>query len=147
LLISFGSGIPGVGVAPFGAAFILTFFGSGMPGVVPVTGKGVVESPGGSGWFAFAFVIAAFAFALVLVSPAEPQARLKLNAEQKITKRNFLDIKKYPHIFRHKNSCAGLNVASPGDGDGVQTGTGRYQTDFGRYIFVADMGEQLQKGL
>jgi hypothetical protein len=46
-----------------------------------------------------------------------------------------------------KNSCAGLKVASPGDGDGVQTGTGRYQTDFGRYIFVADMGEQLPNGI
>ncbi len=46
LLRVFGSGIPGVGVAPLGTR--LTSLGAGIPGVVLVEGgAGLAENPGG----------------------------------------------------------------------------------------------------
>jgi hypothetical protein len=50
-----GSGIPGVGVAPFGRLF--AFFGSGIPGVAFAEGGiGLVDNPGGK-LFASTFVL------------------------------------------------------------------------------------------
>jgi hypothetical protein len=129
----FGS-IPGIGVPPFGSEFILTTAAlAGMPGVFPETGSGLVVIPGGSGWLV-AVVLTALALAFPPVSVADPQARLNPKTAQNKTNKKFFNIKKILAVTKNKNSCAGLNVASPGDGDGVQTGTGRYQTDFGRYI-------------
>jgi hypothetical protein len=66
LPILLGSGIPGVGVVPLDVLFALTVFGSGIPGVeFAVKETGLVVNPDGIFIGAFALdVLTAFAFAL-----------------------------------------------------------------------------------
>jgi hypothetical protein len=72
------------------------------------------------------FVFAAvFAFGVDVLQAADAA-----RAAQMIASSVLIDIYKTPQF---KNSCAGLNVASLGDSDGFQTGTGRCQTEFGRF--------------
>jgi hypothetical protein len=53
-----------------------------------------------------------------------PEARIAVSNKTLVIKKIVL--------FKFKIACAGLKVASLGVSDGVQTGTGRYQTEFGR---------------
>ena len=81
--MSFGSGIPGVGVAPFGT---FAFAGAGIPGVAFAVGViGLAESPGGrllASTFCNPFpLVLLFEFATFeLVPPAPPQP-LRNNVE------------------------------------------------------------------
>ena len=86
------SGIPGVGVPPFGALLTLILAGSGIPGVVlPEGGTGLVENPGGR--FVELLVIT-IALAFVFVVAAELHAEFTaIKASIKINK-TFFDIKK-----------------------------------------------------
>lgn len=71
------SGMPGVGVAPFGT--LLAFFGSGIPGVVfPDGGIGLVDKPSGK-LFASTVTFPAPADWFVLVfDSAAPHAGIKI---------------------------------------------------------------------
>ena len=131
-LAFFGSGMPGVGVAPRGIFALAT---GGMPGVeFPVGTIGLAENPGGR-WLAltfcifttFALAFAPLAFEFVSTSPPHAAAN---TAETAVAAINILFINKIPSSFKH--SCAGSNVASLEVSDGVRTGTGRYQTVIGR---------------
>lgn len=84
-----GSGIPGVGVAPFGSLF--AFAGSGIPGVeLPDGWIGVVESPSGR-LFGSTFTAptpAAFALALAFESTElQPENR---TTKDKNKNKNFV---------------------------------------------------------
>src|SRR5690606_15207458 len=97
-----------------------------IPGMFPSGSIGFGERPSGrssGAMFTAAFAFAELAFAFSGTEPQPAPATTKIL--RKI--RPALHI-----IFHFKNSCAGLKVASPGGSDGVQTGTGRFQTEFGR---------------
>jgi hypothetical protein len=91
-VIFVGSGIPGVGVVPFGTLFALA--GSGIPGVVlPEGATGSVLNSGGKFvWLA----TAAFVFALAFVFGASVAVQAELIAIRASIKINkaFFDIKK-----------------------------------------------------
>ena len=121
-------------VAPFGFRTV-TF--AGMPGVVFADGgTGLVENSGGKLFasiliLALAGSVSAVAFALFTIDVfgAPPPQPTKMNAvEIKEIQITVLNISFISSDF--ENSCAGLKVASPEGSDGVQTGTGRYQTNY-----------------
>ena len=93
-----GSGMPGVGVAPFGTAVAL----AGIPGVeLAEGGIGLVESPGGK-LFGSMFTTAEllFRFTLTVGSAADPQAIFKPNAAETRTNNIFFDIKSNLIVFK-----------------------------------------------
>ena len=97
---SAGSGIPGVGVAPFGTA--LMFAGSGMPGVeFPDGGTGLVERPGGR-LFASTFTapVPTLALTLLFVSD-EPHAEKNKEKETKAIAIRTFDINSI-NLFKFK---------------------------------------------
>jgi hypothetical protein len=85
-------------------------------------------------------------FAFVFVVSVEPHAEfIAIKASIKIKKTFFdIKIKTSQYVFLYlKYSCAGLYAAPLEDSDGIQTGTGRYQTDSEGN--VADMGRTATK--
>jgi len=94
-----GSGIPGVGVAPF--VIVLAAFGSGMPGVVLADGGiGFTDNPSGkllasTVTFPTPTASLVFVFAL-LVSVDEPHAEIKAVKDRSSNVVNNLDIKIKP---------------------------------------------------
>ena len=100
-LIFAGSGMPGVGVAPFGILF--AFFGSGIPGVVfPDGGIGLVENPSGKLFAStLTFPTPADWFALVLVfDSAEPHAEIKIATDKTKRLTKTFDINSKPLQFK-----------------------------------------------
>ena len=114
-----GSGIPGVGVAPFGSGLPIIFLsgipgvgvppapvrlalaGSGMPGVVFEVGEmGPVERPAGI-FFGSMFTLPFARFALALGSLGDWQAMPDKKAAQIKTNNTFLNINlKKPRNFK-----------------------------------------------
>ena len=95
-----GSGMPGVGVAPFGRLFAAA--GSGIPGVeFPDGGTGLVERPGGK-LFASTGTgpMPALLFALTFVSVADPQAEAKSETDKTRTRNKTFDINSKPLKFK-----------------------------------------------
>jgi hypothetical protein len=96
-----GSGIPGVGVAPFGILFAA--FGSGIPGVLLPDGAiGVVERPSGNlltSTLTFPDPAATFAFAFVFDS-AEPHPEIKSDKHKAKRQIKTFDINSRPLQFK-----------------------------------------------
>ena len=88
---TFGSGIPGVGVAPFGGTVEFTAFGSGIPGVeFP---DGFIASVVNSGGKLFGSTLAAV-LAFVLVVVPDWQAKLNINNKPIVINKIIFIIKK-----------------------------------------------------
>ena len=91
-----GSGIPGVGVAPFGTEFIAF---AGIPGVMFADGGiGDVENSGGrfALLLAFAFIRIMFVFEFEFDCGAEPHANTRQETTSKAANENILYIKTKP---------------------------------------------------
>lgn len=89
----FSSGIPGVGVAPF-CKFALTDFGSGMPGVVFAEGGiGLAERPGGRFFGSIFVMIFVFFAEFDVFSLAGEHAKPVRKLTKIKTKTNLFDIK------------------------------------------------------
>src|SRR5690606_24230955 len=97
-----------------------------IPGMFPSGSIGFGERPSGrssGAMFTAAFAFAELAFAF---SGTEPHpAAVTTTKLRKIRPALYI-------IFHFKNSCAGLKVAPQGGRDGVPTGAGRFQAEFGR---------------
>jgi hypothetical protein len=89
----FGSGMPGI--FPAGILFALASFGFVMPGILPLTGTGLVEKPGGRFAGSRLTTFPTLAFVLIAVSVVE-QARLAALVKQIRTKNKFFHIKSEP---------------------------------------------------
>jgi len=142
--------MPGIGGVFFGWGVLPVLVVSGMPGIFPVgtllalaglmpgaefafKGTELVENSGGI--FAESILLAALPLpALTFVVSGLEQAKLTANRQKVRTNKILFNIKIKPQKYNFKNSCAGLKVASLGVSDGVQTGTGRYQTKLGRLV-------------
>jgi hypothetical protein len=90
-----GSGIPGVGVPPFGKTFAA--FGSGIPGVEFDDGAiGLVDSPGGklfASTVTFPAPMFEFAFTALEFESAELHAEMKIAEKSKKVLTEIFDIK------------------------------------------------------
>lgn len=112
---------------------------AGIPGAVFVPGViGLADSPGGKLLAStlvnpFEFVFLAFVFAVfeLVLPPAEPPQPDNVKTDIAAAVIKYFIINLIPSYFKY--SYAGSKVASLEVSDGVRTGTGRYQTIFGRF--------------
>src|SRR5215203_410700 len=92
----FGSGMPGVGVVPVGIRLTLTVLGSGMPGVeLPLGVTGLFENSGG--------ILVAELELLTVLPPgafAEVQAETIATRKIKVTSSSFFISNKILEIFK-----------------------------------------------